>query len=71
MTVYLRPIALADSPQSEEGEAIRLAGGMVYASRFALIRREGGPAGQVERFQKIDDAAQHLLAIVNDILDLA
>lgn len=41
-TFYLRPIALADSPQSEEGDAVRLAGGMVYASRFALIAREGG-----------------------------
>ena len=39
---YLRPIALAASPQSEEGEALRLAGGLVYASRFALISREGG-----------------------------
>lgn len=39
---YLRPIAPADSPQSEEGEAIRLAGGFVYASRFALIERAGG-----------------------------
>ena len=39
---YLRPIALVDSPQSEEGEAIRLAGGLVYASRFALIERSGG-----------------------------
>jgi dihydropteroate synthase len=39
--IYLRPIALADSPQSEEGEAVRLAGGMVYASRFALIVRAG------------------------------
>ncbi|MFM5954698.1 MAG: dihydropteroate synthase [Novosphingobium sp.] len=38
---YLRPIALADSPQAEAGEAIRLAGGMVYASRFALIERTG------------------------------
>ena len=37
---YLRPIALADSPQSEEGEALRLAGGLVYASRFALISRD-------------------------------
>ena len=42
MKYYLRPIALADSPQSEEGEALRLAGGLVYASRFALIVREGG-----------------------------
>ena len=41
-SVYIRPIALAGAPQSEEGEAIRLAGGMVYASRFAVIVREGG-----------------------------
>ena len=41
-THYLRPIALADSPQSEEGEAVRLAGGLVYASRFALVVRSGG-----------------------------
>lgn len=41
-SVYIRPIALASSPQSEEGEAIRLAGGMVYASRFAVIVREDG-----------------------------
>lgn len=42
MSFYLRPIALADSPQSEEGEALRLAGGLVYASRFALIERRDG-----------------------------
>lgn len=41
-TLYIRPIALADSPQGEEGEAIRLAGGLAYASRFALIGREDG-----------------------------
>ena len=41
-TLYLRPIALADSPQSEEGEAVRLAGGLVYASRFGLITRCDG-----------------------------
>ena len=39
--IYLRPIALAESPQSEEGQAVRLAGGMTYASRFALIVRDG------------------------------
>jgi len=50
MTVYLRPIALADSPQSEEGEALRLAGGLTYASRFALIRREGGKVVERTRF---------------------
>ena len=40
--LYIRPIALAESPQSEEGAAIRLGGGMVYASRFALIVRRDG-----------------------------
>ncbi len=38
---YLHPIALASSPQSEEGAAVRLGGGLVYASRFALIERDG------------------------------
>jgi len=41
-TLYLRPISLCDSPQSEEGDAVRLAGGLVYAHRFALILRQGG-----------------------------
>ena len=49
-SVYLRPIALADSPQSEEGDAIRLAGGMVYASRFAVILREGGKVIRRDRY---------------------
>ncbi|MEO5587381.1 MAG: dihydropteroate synthase [Novosphingobium sp.] len=40
-SLYIRPIALAESPQSEEGDAIRLAGGLTYASRFAVIAREG------------------------------
>jgi dihydropteroate synthase len=39
--LYIRPIAFADSPQSEEGDAVRLGGSMVWASRFALIVREG------------------------------
>jgi dihydropteroate synthase len=41
-SVYIRPIALAESPQSEEGAAVRLGGGLVYASRFALIVRDDG-----------------------------
>jgi len=49
-TWYLRPIALAESPQSEEGEALCLAGGLVYASRFALIEREGGRIVSRRRF---------------------
>lgn len=39
---YLFPIALADSPQSEAGAAVRLAGALVYASRFAVVTRKGG-----------------------------
>lgn len=41
-SLYIRPIAFAESPQGEGGETIRLAGGMVYASRFALIVRANG-----------------------------
>lgn len=39
---YLRPVSLADSPQSEHGDAIRLGGSMVWASRFALVARRDG-----------------------------
>lgn len=49
-SLYIRPIALADSPQSEDGEAIRLAGGLVYASRFALIERADGQVVSRRRF---------------------
>lgn len=54
MKVYIRPIALADSPQSEEGEVIRLGGGLVYASRFALIVRDGGKVVSRRRFGTAD-----------------
>ncbi len=40
--LYLMPIGVAASPQSEDGDAVRLAGGLVYAHRFAaIVRREG------------------------------
>lgn len=47
--LYIRPIGLAPSPQCEEGEAVRLGGGMVYAHRFALLLREGGKIVSRER----------------------
>lgn len=47
--LYIRPIAFAESPQSEEGEAVRLGGAMVWASRFALIVRENGRVVSRER----------------------
>ncbi|MBD3728922.1 MAG: dihydropteroate synthase [Sphingomonadales bacterium] len=40
--VYIRPIGFTPGPQSEEGDAVRLAGGMVYAHRFAVVLRRGG-----------------------------
>ncbi|MEL7199105.1 MAG: dihydropteroate synthase [Pseudomonadota bacterium] len=46
MSIYLHPIGLSASPQSEAGESgpatIRLAGTMAYASRFAIVVRENG-----------------------------
>ena len=41
-SIYIRPIGLVPGPQSEHGNAIRLAGGMVYASRFAVVLRRNG-----------------------------
>jgi dihydropteroate synthase len=52
--LYLRPIAFADSPQSEHGEAVRLGGAMVWASRFALIVREGERVVSRERIAAPD-----------------
>lgn len=40
--VYIRPIGFAPGPQAEDGHAVQLGGSMVYAHRFALIRRSGG-----------------------------
>ncbi|MCW1403620.1 dihydropteroate synthase [Novosphingobium sp. MW5] len=50
LNVYLRPIALAESPQSEEGDCIRLGGSMVWASRFAPVSRENGKVVRRERY---------------------
>jgi dihydropteroate synthase len=40
--IYLRPTGLVSNPQSVAGDAIRLAGGLVYAHDFALILAEDG-----------------------------
>lgn len=39
--IYIQPTGLSLSPQSDGGNAIRLAGGMVYAHQFAVIMRDG------------------------------
>ncbi|RXZ65972.1 dihydropteroate synthase [Pelagerythrobacter rhizovicinus] len=48
--IYLRPIGLAPSPQSEEGDCIRLAGGLTHAHRFAAILRRDGEVIERWRF---------------------
>lgn len=48
--LYLMPIGLSASPQSEEGDAVRLAGGLVYAHRFAAIVRRDGRVVERHRF---------------------
>ena len=59
---YLRPIAFAESPQSEEGGAVRIAGGLTYASRFAVIAREGGTVVSRELY-----SASELRAVLPDL----
>ncbi len=57
--VYIRPIGFAPGPQSEHGNAIRLAGGMIYASRFAVILRRDGRV--VERWLAMPDTIAEVL----------
>jgi len=40
--VYIQPIGLTSSPQNEEADTIRLAGGMIYAHRFTVIIARDG-----------------------------
>lgn len=47
---YLCPLADAASPQSESGEALRIAGGLTFVSRFALLSREAGKIVARQRF---------------------
>lgn len=64
--IYLRPIGLVASPQSEEGDCIRLAGGMVYAHRFAAILRRDGEV--VERWRFTPASVENLLGRLPDTL---
>lgn len=63
-TVYIRPIGFAPGPQFEHGNAIRLAGGMTYASRFAVILRRGGKA--IERWLASPDTIAQVLGELPD-----
>ncbi|KLE35206.1 dihydropteroate synthase [Aurantiacibacter luteus] len=40
--LYIHPLTAVSGPQAVEGDAVRLAGGMVYAREFAVIVRRDG-----------------------------
>ncbi|MGB3795258.1 MAG: dihydropteroate synthase [Alteraurantiacibacter sp.] len=40
--IYIQPLTTVPGPQSVEGDAVRLAGGMVYAREFAVMLRRDG-----------------------------
>ena len=58
--IYVQPIGFAPGPQHEHGNAIRLAGGMVYASRIAIILRRDDAV--VERWLAATDTIDEVLA---------
>ncbi len=62
--VYICPIGFAPAPQSEHGNAIRIAGGMIYASRFAVILRRDGMV--VERWLASTDTIDEVLANLSE-----
>ncbi len=64
--LYLLPIGMAESPQSEEGDAVRLAGGLVYAHRFAAVVRQDGCVVERVRFTS-ESAADTFAALPGDL----
>ena len=64
--LYIQPLTFAPSPQAFAGDAVRLAGGMVYAREFAvIIRREGAVA---ERALATPETIDGVLAALPDEL---
>ena len=63
-SIYIRPIGFAPGPQCEHGNAVRLAGGMVYASRFAVILRRDGSVA--ERWLATADTIGEVLGALPD-----
>ncbi|TCD02254.1 dihydropteroate synthase [Erythrobacteraceae bacterium CFH 75059] len=60
LRVYVRPVAFVPGPQTEHGNAVRLAGGLTYASRFAVILVDGGRVA--DRWIAAPDAMAQRLA---------
>ena len=54
--IYLQPLTTVAAPQAVGGDAVRLAGGLVYAREFALIVRRGGTIVQRETFTAAEAA---------------
>ncbi len=56
--LYLRPLTFASGPQTFHGDAVRLAGGLVYAREFAVIVAEDGQVRSrtIATAETIDDA---------------
>ncbi len=64
--LYLMPIGLAASPQVEEGDCVRLAGGLVYAHSFAAVVRRAGKVVSRQRFTP-ESAAETFAELPEDL----
>ena len=60
--LYIQPLTFAPSPQAFAGDAVRLAGGMVYAREFAVILRRDGKVAEraIATAETIDDVLAQL-----------
>jgi len=63
--IYIQPLTLVSGPQAVEGDALRLAGSMVFAREIAIVLTRGGevvqrdvvtPAAMDEAFSRLPDA---------------
>jgi dihydropteroate synthase len=59
--IYLRPIHYIESPQHHDGQAARLAGGMVWFSTVEVILAQGGALSR--RIVRVQDWEQELAAM--------
>jgi dihydropteroate synthase len=64
--LYIQPLNFASSPQAFGGDAVRLAGGMVYAREFAVILRRDGVIA--ERALATAETIEEVLARLPDEL---
>ncbi|WEK47631.1 MAG: dihydropteroate synthase [Candidatus Andeanibacterium colombiense] len=62
LKLYIRPTGLVANPQSVDGDAIRLGGGLAYAHEFALILADGGEILSNERA-----TAEEMLGALSDL----